>query len=477
MELKRNLTMLTDFYELTMMNGYAEYGLDNREAVFDLFYRAYDESNFCIAAGLEQAIEYIENLHFEEEDIEFLREKAHFSDGFLERLRNFRFTGDVYAMMEGTVVYPTEPIMIVKAPIFQAQLLESALLCIVNFQTLIATKASRIVRAAQPASVVEFGLRRAQAPDASIYGARAAVIGGCDSTSNVLSCRMFDFQPKGTHAHSWIMAFPSELEAFRAYAELFPDSCLLLVDTYDTLKSGIPNAIRVFDELKAKGHKPTGIRLDSGDLAYLSKEARKMLDAAGYRDAKIFASGDLDEYTIQSLRLQNSKIDIYGVGTYLITSHNNPSLGGVYKLAAVENERGELEPRIKISDNPVKITNPGFKKVMRLYSDKDNKALADVICLEHEVIDEKLPYQLIHSTERWKKKTVTDFHAENLLIPVYKKGEKVYVSPKVSDIRKHAAESLDSFWDEYKRLQKPQTYKVDLSEELYELKHRMLSEE
>lgn len=473
MDFNRNLTMLTDFYELTMMNGYSEFGLSENEAVFDLFFRAYEESNFCIAAGLDQAIDYIKNLKFNEEDLDFLREKAGFSEFFLDKLRNFKFTGDIYAMKEGTVVYPNEPLLIVKAPIFEAQLLESALLCIINFQTLIATKASRIVRAANPSAVVEFGLRRAQAPDASIYGARAAVIGGCDSTSNVLSCRMFDFMPKGTHAHSWIMAFPSELEAFRAYAKLFPKNCLLLVDTYDTLGSGIPNAIKVFDELRMQGYEPLGIRLDSGDLAYLSKKARDMLDKAGYPNAKIFASGDLDEYTIQSLRLQDSKIDIYGVGTYLITSHNNPSLGGVYKLSAVENN-GILEPKIKISDNPIKITNPGLKKVLRFYSKKDRKALADIICLEDEQVDETKPYTIVHPTERWKQKMLTDFYVENLLIPIFVKGKCVYETPKVSDIKDFAQANLNSFWDEYKRLSRPQTYKVDLSEKLYDLKQKML---
>ncbi|MEG1710991.1 MAG: nicotinate phosphoribosyltransferase [Clostridia bacterium] len=473
MELKRNLTLLTDFYELTMMNGYLRYNLAEKIAVFDLFFRDNEESDFCVAAGLHQAVEYIKDLHFDQEDLEFLRQKGGFDEVFLKRLSEFKFTGEIYAMEEGTIVYPFEPLLIVKAPIFEAQLMESALLCILNFQTLIATKANRIVRVAAPAAVVEFGLRRAQAPDASIYGARAAVIGGCDSTSNVLSCQMFDFVPKGTHAHSWIMAFPTEIEAFRAYADLFPDGCLLLVDTYDTLNSGIPNAIKVFDELKQKGHKPLGIRLDSGDLAYLSKKARIMLDEAGYTDAKIFASGDLDEYTIESLKIQGSRIDIYGVGTYLITSHNNPSLGGVYKLAAIE-ENGKLIPKMKVSDNPFKITNPGFKKVMRLYSKKDNKALADVICLFDEEINEDAPIKLTHPTDRWKSKVITDFYAKNLLKPIFINGKCVCDLPSVSVIAEKTKLNQSEFWEEYTRVTKPQTYKVDLSDKLYNLKHTML---
>lgn len=473
MEFKRNLTLLTDFYELTMMNGYLKYGMDTKEAVFDLFFRENEESDFCIVSGLAQAIDYIKNLHFDEDDIEYLRKNCGFSEEFLARLKDFRFTGDLYSMEEGTIVYPHEPIITVKAPLFEAQLIESALLCMVNFQTLIATKANRIVRAAAPAKVVEFGLRRAQAPDASIYGARAAVIGGCDSTSNVLCCQMFGFPPKGTHAHSWIMAFPDELTAFRAYADLFPDGCLLLVDTYDTLGSGVPNAIKVFKELRAKGHEPSGIRLDSGDLAYLSKQARSMLDNAGFPNAKIFASGDLDEYTIQALKLQGSRIDIYGVGTYLITSHNNPSLGGVYKLAAME-ENGALVPKMKVSDNPIKITNPGFKKVIRIFSKKENKAEADLICLHDEVIDEAQPLVLTHPTERWKKKEFTDYYTVELQKPIFVKGELVYKMPSMSEIIKKTQTSLDGFWEEYTRLTKPQTYKVDLSDKLYELKHNML---
>jgi len=476
MEFKRNLTLLTDFYELTMMSGYLRNGMADKIAVFDLFFRENAESDFCIAAGLQQAIEYINNLHFDDEDIDYLRNNCGFDEEFLTRLRNFHFSGDIYAVEEGTVVYPHEPLMTIKAPIFEAQLIESALLCIINFQTLIATKASRIVRAAAPSKVVEFGLRRAQAPDASIYGARAAVIGGCDSTSNVLCCQMFGFKPKGTHAHSWIMAFPDELTAFRAYADMFPDGCLLLVDTYDTLGSGVPNAIKVFKELREKGHEPVGIRLDSGDLAYLSKQARTMLDNAGFPNAKIFASGDLDEYTILSLRMQESKIDIYGVGTYLITSHDNPSLGGVYKLAAME-ENGVLVPRMKISDNPIKVTNPGFKKVVRLFSKKYNKAIADLICLKDEVIDESKPVTLTHPIDRWKTKEIEDFYVVDLHKKIFENGKLVYKMPSMAEIVARTQTSLNAFWEEYTRLTKPQTYKVNLSDELYVLKQSILKTE
>ncbi len=470
----RSLALLTDFYELTMMNGYLDQGMADREAVFDLFFRTNQESTYCIAAGLEQAVEYLQNLHFEDDDVAFLREQNIFSEEFLQELKTFRFTGDVYAIPEGTVVFPGEPLLIVKAPIFQAQLLESALLNIINFQTLIATKANRIVSAAEPGSVLEFGLRRAQAPDASVYGARAAVIGGCSSTSNVLACKMFGLPPKGTHAHSWIMSFPDELTAFRAYAEKYPDGCLLLVDTYDTLKSGVPNAIRVFRELRAKGHEPIGIRLDSGDLAYLSKTARQMLDDAGFENAKIFASGDLDEYIITSLKLQGAKIDLYGVGTKMITSHNNPSLGGVYKIAAMQ-EGNVWTPKIKISENPNKITNPGEKRIFRIYDKKTNKAIADYVCLKDETIDECRPLTLVHPTERWKKITVTDFYVKNLYRQVIRSGELTEPLPTLMEIRANAKHSLSEFWDEYKRLEKPQLYKVDLSDKLYALKEKLLN--
>lgn len=470
----RNLTLLTDYYELTMMYGYFKKQMTKTQSVFDLFFRANNESNYCVAAGLEQAVQYIENLRFEKTQLDYLRSTGDFDEDFLNYLENFRFSGDIYALEEGTVVFPGEPLMIIKAPLIEAQLMESALLNIVNFQTLIATKASRVAYVAQPGKVSEFGLRRAQAPDAAVYGARAALIGGCSSTSNVLAAQMCDTFATGTHAHSWIMAFDSELEAFRAYAEIYPESCLLLVDTYDTL-NGVKNAITVFKEMRAKGLKPKGIRLDSGDLAYLSKKAREMLDEAGFEDAMIFASGDLDEYTIQSLKLQGARIDCYGVGTKLITSHSNPSLGGVYKICEVE-ERGVMTPKMKISDNPAKVTNPGEKRIYRLISKSNGKAIADVICLADEKIDESKPYTLVHPEYRWKTKEVKNFRVKELYKKIYEKGELVYELPDLKTIQRRKAESLDEFWDEYKRLEKPHIYKVDLSEKLYGLKQKLIGE-
>lgn len=472
----RNLTLLTDFYELTMMYGYYRQGKTEEVATFDLFFRPFDESNFCIAAGLEQAVEYLENLHFDSEDIEYLRSTKAFDEGFLATLKDFRFTGSVRAVPEGTVVFPYEPLMIVTAPISQAQLIEAAVLNIINHQTLIATKARRVCHAAAPASVLEFGLRRAQGPDAAIYGARAAVIGGCSSTSNVLCAQMFGLPPKGTHAHSWVMSFPTELDAFKAYADTYPDNCLLLVDTYDTLGSGVPNAIKTFDYLKGKGYKPVGIRLDSGDLAYLSKQARKMMDAAGHSDCKIFASSDIDEYVLQSLKAQGAAIDIYGVGTKLITSNNTPSLGGVYKLSNLR-VNGVDSPKMKISDNPVKVTNPGVKTVFRLFDKTTNKAIADIIALKGEVIDETKPLTVTHPVDRWKTKQVTDFYARELYVDAMIDGKRVLPHKDVYDLQRDCRESLDGFWEEYKRLSNPHSYKVDLSDKLYALKERLISEE
>ena len=468
----RNLTLLTDFYELTMMYGYFREHKTEQIATFDLFFRPYDESNFCIAAGLEQAVEYVNNLHFGAEEIDYLRSTGAFDEQFLSWLANFKFTGSIKAIPEGTVVFPYEPLMVVTAPICEAQLVEAALLNIINFQTLIATKARRICYAAQPASVLEFGLRRAQAPDASIYGARAAVIAGCSSTSNVLCAKMFGLPPKGTHAHSWVMSFPTELDAFMAYADTYPDNCLLLVDTYDTLHSGVPNAIKVFDYLKKKGKKPLGIRLDSGDLAYLSKEARKMLDAAGHSDCKIFASSDIDEYVLQALKEQGAKIDIYGVGTKMITSHATPSLGGVYKLSNLCVD-GVDYPKMKISDNPVKMTNPGKKTVVRLFDKQTNKALADLIALEGETFDAP-KITITHPVERWKTKELTNFYTKDLYVDVFIDGKCVYDKKSVYQHAETCRESLEGFWDEYKRLMQPHAYKVDLSDKLYELKQRLI---
>ncbi len=472
----RNLTLLTDFYELTMMYGYFRKGKTQQIATFDLFFRPFDESNFCIAAGLQQAVEYLQNLHFDAEDIDYLRSTQAFDEDFLRSLQDFRFTGSVRAMPEGTVVFPYEPLMIVTAPISQAQLVEAALLNIINHQTLIATKARRVCHAAAPASVLEFGLRRAQGPDAAVYGARAAVIGGCSSTSNVLCAQMFGLPPKGTHAHSWVMSFPTELEAFKAYADTYPDNCLLLVDTYDTLNSGVPNAIKTFDYLTAKGHKPVGIRLDSGDLAYLSKEARKMLDAAGYPDAKIFASSDIDEYVLSSLKQQDAKIDIYGVGTKLITSNNTPSLGGVYKLCNLCVD-GRDYPRMKISDNPVKVTNPGVKTVFRLFDNVTHKAIADVIALKGETIDPSQPLTITHPLERWKTKVITDFYVEELYVDAIVDGKVVLAEQSVYQLQQACKRSLDGFWEEYKRTDNPHEYKVDLSDKLYRLKQTLIEQE
>jgi nicotinate phosphoribosyltransferase len=458
-----------------MMYGYFKTNTHRRQAVFYLFFRKPNENSaYAIAAGLEQVIDYIKNLHFSEEDIKYLDSLQLFDRDFLNELREFHFTGDIYAVPEGTVVFPNEPMLRVKAPLFEAQLIETAVLNIINHQTLIATKASRVVFAAQGGSVLEFGLRRAQGPDAGIYGARAAVIGGCSATSNVLTGQLFGIPVKGTHSHSWVMSFPDELSAFRAYADAFPDSCLLLVDTYNTLKSGIPNAITVFNELRAKGYVPMGIRLDSGDLAYLSKKARVMLDEAGFPEAKIVASNDLDEELIWDLKAQGAKIDTFGVGTSLITSRGCPALGGVYKMSA-EEVNGTMVPKIKISENPEKITNPGYKKVVRIYNG-GRKAVADLILLEEEEIDTGMPLTIFDPVDTWKKMTLRNYSIKELLVPVFQSGECIYETPNLLDIQAYAASELDTLWDEYKRLKNPHVFKVDLSQQLYDLKQELLKE-
>lgn len=464
--------MMTDLYQLTMMDGYFLEGKAQETAVFDLFFRQKDSMNYAVFAGLDQAIDYVKGLHFSAEDIDYLKSLNIFHEKFLEYLKTFRFTGDMYSVREGDIVYPQEPIVIIKAPLIEAQLVETALLNIISHQTLIATKSARIVTAARGKSVVEFGLRRAQGPDAGIYGARAAIIGGCNGTSNVLTGQMFDIPVKGTHAHSWVMSFDSELDAFRAFARVYPDTCLLLVDTYDTIQ-GIKNAITVFKELKAKGHKPIGIRLDSGDLAYLSKVARTMLDEAGFTDAVVMASGDIDEYLLESLGSQGAKIDMYGVGTKLITSENAPSLGGVYKLSAIERD-GKLQPRMKISDSIVKVTNPGFKTLYRIYDKKSGMAVADLIALDGEKIEK--PLVLTHETERWKTTTLEDYDIRCMLHKIFDNGKNVYESPTLSEIVEFATSEKAKFWDEYKRIDNPQIYKVNLSDDLYELKHEMLKQ-
>ncbi|SFH78916.1 nicotinate phosphoribosyltransferase [Tindallia magadiensis] len=469
----RNLSLLTDFYQLSMMQGYLDNGLGEEEVVFDVFFRKNPCNNgFTLIAGVESVIDYIENLTFNEEDLDYLKSVG-FQDGFLDKLRHFRFTGTIDGVPEGTVMFPHEPVMRVRANCFEAQLIESTILNLINYQSLIATKAARICEAAQGDAVFEFGLRRAQGPDAAILGSRAAYIGGCVATSNVLAGQQFGIPVVGTHAHSWIQKFDSELEAFRAYAKTYPDKCLLLVDTYNTLKSGIPNAITVFKELRQQGYEPKGIRIDSGDLSYLTKVAREQLDAAGFPNAAIIASSDLDEDKIHSLKMQGARIDSWGVGTNLITSSNCPALGGVYKLAAAE-QKGVLEPKIKISDNPQKITNPGYKKVTRIYDESGLFALADLIMLEDEQIDETEPLTIFHPIYTWKTKTFRRYSLKELMIPYFHQGKAVYQKRSVRDVRSHAQLELDSLWPEYKRLQFPQIYKVDLSTKLWKLKQEMM---
>ena len=466
----RNLTLMTDLYQLTMMQSYFDNDM-HQTAVFDMFFRAKKNIEYAVFAGLEQAVEYIQNIHFEKEDIEYLRETGNFTEPFLEYLKTFRFTGDLYSVKEGTFVFPDEPIVTVVAPLPEAQFIETTLLNMINHQTLIATKGSRVMEAATK-GVLEFGLRRAQGPDAGIYGARAAIIGGLDSTSNVLAGQMFDVAVSGTHAHSYVMSFPDELTAFRAYARSYPDNCLLLLDTYDSLKSGLPHALTVFDELVREGHKPVGVRIDSGDLAYLSKRIRKELDAHGYSYCKICASGDLDEWSIRSLIMQGAKIDIWGVGTKLITSEDTPSLGGVYKLSAIESD-GRLVPKMKLSDNPAKMTNPGFKKLMRIY-DRDNMAQADLIMLADEEVDATKPLTIFHPIETWKKTTFTDYTIRDLRERVIAGGKLTGPLPSFPEVVAHARAEKASFFEEYKRLDHQQVYKVDLSPELYRLKHSIL---
>ncbi|MGN0774540.1 MAG: nicotinate phosphoribosyltransferase [Candidatus Ventricola sp.] len=471
----RNLTMMTDLYELTMMNGYLRYGKDKNRACFDLFYRRRgDVTAYAVAAGLEQVIEYVRNLRFTQDDIEYLRSLTIFDDAFLAYLRDFRFTGEILAVPEGTIIFPDEPILRVIAPIMEAQLLETALLNIINHQTLIATKAARVVQSARGDKVLEFGLRRAQGPDAGIYGARASIIGGCQATSNVLTGQLFGVPVGGTHAHSWVMSFEDELTAFRAYADVFPDNCLLLVDTYDTLGSGVPNAITVFKELRARGKEPVGIRLDSGDLAFLSRQARVMLDEAGFPNAKIFASGDLDEEVIWDLKAQSAAIDVWGVGTRMITSMDNPALGGVYKLSAEEVD-GTFVPRIKISENPAKITNPGVKQLYRFYDRRSGKALADLIALAEEDFSSGEPLEIFDPENTWKRMTLCDYRMRQLMVPIFENGELVYQSPSLSEIAAYAKQEMETFWDEYKRLNRPHRYKVDLSQKLYDLKLQLLA--
>ena len=477
---KRNLTLLTDLYELTMMQGYYEKG-QNENVIFDVFFRQNPCNNgYSVCAGLDQVIDYIKNLHFTYDDVDYLRGLGIFKEDFLHYLSGFHFSGDIYAIPEGTVVFPKEPLLKVVAPIMEAQLVETAILNIINHQSLIATKTSRIVFAANGDGIMEFGLRRAQGPDAGLYGARAAMIGGCVGTSNVLAGQMFDVPVMGTHAHSWIMSFPDEYTAFKTYAEMYPDNCTLLVDTYDTLKSGVPNAIRVFQEFKDAG-KPLikyGIRLDSGDLAYLSKEARKMLDEAGFPEATICASNDLDEFLLHDLKMQGAAIDSWGVGTNLITCKDCPSFGGVYKLAAIQNEEGEFVPKIKISENTEKITNPGNKTIYRIYEKASGKIKADLICFADEVIDPKQDLLLFDPMDTWKKTKLAGgtYTVREILLPIFKNGECLYKSPTLKEIAAYCREEKDTLWDETKRLFYPHRVYVDLSQKLYAVKQSLLDQ-
>lgn len=470
-----NLAMLCDFYEFTMGNGYLKNNLHKRNTYFDVFFRNIpDNGGFAIAAGLQQVIEYIEDLHFNKEDIEYFRSKNIFSDDFLDYLKDFRFTGDIYAVPEGTCIFPREPIMTIKAPAVEAQILETFVLLALNHQSLIATKANRIVRAAQGRVVLEFGSRRAQGADGAVKGARAAYIGGCAGTACTLTDELYGVPAGGTMAHAWVQMFDSEYEAFKAYCEIYPHNAVLLVDTYNTLKSGVPNAIRVFKEmLVPQGITNFAIRLDSGDISYLSKQARKMLDEAGLTTCKIVASNALDEHLIRDLLMQGAQVDTFGVGERMITSKSAPVFGGVYKLVAIENDKGEIVPKIKLSENTTKITNPHFKKVYRLYDNETGKAIADEICLHDEVIDTAKPHVIFDPDATWKQKTLTNFSVRELQVPIFKNGKRVYTSPSISEIRDYCAREVESLWDEVKRFENPHRYYVDLSKKLWDIKKEL----
>ena len=475
-EKQMNLTMLCDYYELTMTNGYYACGMQNRITYFDIFFRSVpDGGGFAIAAGLEQAIRYIQQLHFDEDDIAYLRGRKMFSEGFLESLRNYRFTGDIWAVPEGTPIFPNEPIMTVRAPAIEAQIIETFLLLTLNHQSLIATKANRVTRAAQGRTVLEFGSRRAQGSDAAVLGARAAYIGGCKGTACTLTDELYGVPAGGTMAHSWVQMFDSEYEAFKAYCEIYPDNPTLLVDTYNVLKSGVPNAIRVFNEvLKPRGLTKCGVRLDSGDMTYLTKKTRKMLDEAGWESCKISCSNALDEYLIQDLLNQGAQIDLFGVGERLITARSEPVFGCVYKLAAVEDEAGNIIPKIKVSENVGKITNPHFKKVYRFYGNDTGKAIADYICLHDEVVDDSQDLEIFDPQATWKRKNIYNFTAKELLVPIFQNGELVYDMPSLPDIQKYCAAQVDTLWDEVQRFDNPHTYYVDLSQKLWDIKYALL---
>lgn len=472
---EENLTLLTDFYELTMAGGYFEHGLKDQIVYFDMFFRRIpDDGGFAIMAGLEQLIQYIEGLNFTDEDIEFLRSKGIFSEGFLDYLKSFSFSCDVWAIPEGTPIFPGEPIITVRGPAIQAQFIETMVLLCINHQSLIATKACRITAAAQERPVMEFGSRRAQGFDGAIHGARASYIGGCIGTACTISDKKFGVPALGTMAHSWVQLFDSEYEAFKAYAELYPSNCTLLVDTFNTLKSGVPNAIKVFNEvLLPMGYRPAGIRIDSGDITYLSKKARKMLDDAGFTDCKICASNSLDEFIIRDMLMQGACIDSFGVGERMITSLSEPVFGGVYKLAAIEKD-GEIIPKIKISNNIEKITTPCFKKIWRLYDNATGKAIADVITLNDEIIDDTQPYEIFHPSYTWKRKLVTNFTACDIRKQIYSNGKLIYDLPALNEIRDYCKKQINTLWDEVTRFENPHTYYVDLSQKLWDIKHEML---
>lgn len=474
---QRNLTMLVDFYELTMANGYFNKDLINKVACFDMFFRRVpDGGGYCIMAGVEQLTEYLSNLKFTEEDIKFLRNKNMFSEDFLNYLENFEFCCDVWAVPEGNPVFPNEPLVIVKGPVIQAQFIETMILLTINHQTLIATKANRICNAANGRPVMEFGSRRAQGYDGAIYGARAAVIGGCSSTACTISDQRFNIPAVGTMAHSWVQLFDSEYDAFKAWCEIYPDNSVLLVDTYNVLKSGLPNAIKVFDEvLKPKGIRPKGIRIDSGDITYLTKKCRKILDEAGYEDCGIVISNSLDEYIIRDVLEQGACIDSFGVGERLITAKSEPVFGGVYKLSAVEKDN-VLIPKIKISENEEKITNPGFKKVIRIFDKNTNMAIADLITMHDEVIDENLPLEIFNPVHTWKRKKITNYYTKDLLVPIFEKGKLVYNNPTVLEIKEFAKKECKKLWPEILRFENPHTYYVDLSNKLWSIKQKLLHE-
>ncbi|WP_294401418.1 nicotinate phosphoribosyltransferase [uncultured Clostridium sp.] len=471
----RNLTMLVDFYELTMGNGYFNKGLKDKIAYFDMFFRRVpDGGGYCIMAGVEQLVEYLNNLKFSDDDITYLRDKNLFSDEFLNYLRDFDFCCDVWAVPEGNPVFPNEPLVTVRGPVIQAQFLETMILLTINHQTLIATKANRICRAAEGRPVMEFGSRRAQGYDGAIYGARAAIIGGCSSTACTLSDRMFNIPAVGTMAHSWVQLYDTEFDAFKAWAEIYPDDCVLLIDTYNVIKSGIPNAIKTFDEiLKPLGKRPKGVRIDSGDITYLTKKCRKMLYDAGYEDCKIVISNSLDEHIIKDVLDQGACIDSFGVGERLITAKSEPVFGGVYKLVALENDN-EIIPKIKISENDEKITNPGFKKIIRLFDKNTHKALADLIALRDEKINESEPLVLFNPVHTWKRKKFSNYYVKELQVPIFEKGKCVYESPSVLEIKEFAKTETDKLWAEVLRFENPHTYYVDLSQNLWSLKQSLL---